>query len=465
MKTIQTDVAIIGTGTAGMTAYRAAARTGQKVLLINGGPYGTTCARVGCMPSKLLIAAADAAHAVRTTRDFGVYVNGDVEIDGVAVMDRVRRERDRFVGFVLEDVEGFPETDRLVGYARFTGPNTLQVEDHTQIQFKSAVIATGSAPYIPESFKTLGDLAIVNDDVFDWQDLPESVVVFGPGVIGLELGQALSRLGVRVRVFGVSGSLAGLTDPVVREEAKTIFQKDFYLDTKAEILETSRVDDQVRVRYVNLDGQEVTESFDYALMATGRRPNLAVLDLSKAGIEVDESGLPSFNTQTMQIEDKPVFIAGDVNGYLPLLHEAADEGSIAGLNAAKYPDVQPGLRRAHLGIIFTDPQITTVGQGPHELVEGQYVTGSVSFSNQGRSRVMLKNRGVLHLYAEKQTGRFLGAQMVGPSAEHLGHLLSWAVQQNMTISQMLQMPFYHPVIEEGLRTALRQTSAALKKAD
>ena len=123
MNTLQVDVAVIGGGTAGMTAYRAAHASGKRVVMIEAGQYGTTCARVGCMPSKLLIAAAETAHTLHTSGPFGVHA-GEVRIDGPAVMARVQRERDRFVGFVLEAVEAIPAQDRLQGHARFTGPCT-----------------------------------------------------------------------------------------------------------------------------------------------------------------------------------------------------------------------------------------------------------------------------------------------------------------------------------------------------
>ena len=461
MKTLQTDVAVIGAGTAGLAAYRAAIKEGKRVVMIEGGPYGTTCARVGCMPSKLLIAAAEAAHAASHIDPFGVHIEGQIRVDGKEVMDRVRRERDRFVGFVLDGIENIPAEHKLRGYARFVAPNILAVDNHTRVEAATVVIATGSSPSIPPPFKALGDRLIINDDVFSWDDLPKRVAVFGPGVIGLEIGQALARLGVLVRVFGVSGSLAGLTDLTVRQVAKKVFQQEFYLDPDARVLETKRVGNEVEIRYVKLDNSEAVERFDYALISTGRRPNLGGLDLQNAGIAVNAQGVPAFDRQTLQIEDLPVFIAGDVNNDVPLLHEATDEGQIAGQNAARFPIVTPGLRRAPLAVVFSDPQIAMVGQGPDKLVKGAYVIGQVDFTGQGRSRVMLKNKGVLHVYADIKTRRFVGAQMVGPSAEHIAHLLAWSVQQQMTIDQMLQMPFYHPVIEEGLRTALRDAAAKL----
>jgi len=464
MQLLNTDVAVIGAGTAGLAAYRAARAAGKRALLIEGGQYGTTCARVGCMPSKLLIAAAEAAHAAAHTDPFGVRVEGPVRVDGRAVMDRVKRERDRFVGFVLEGVENIPAEDKLRGHARFVSDTVLRVDEHTEVQAAGVVIATGSSPSIPGPLRGLGDRLVVNDDVFAWDDLPRRVAVFGPGVIGLELGQALARLGVQVRVFGVSGSLGGITDPAVRQRARKVFQDEFYLDPDARVLETARVGDEVEVRYVALDNTERTERFDYALVATGRRPNVDALDLQNTTLERDARGVPRYDRLTMQAGQSAIFIAGDANADVPLLHEAADEGRIAGDNAARHPAVKPGQRRAPLGVVFSDPQIALVGALHAQLEPGSFVTGEVDFGDQGRSRVMLKNRGMLHVYAEVESGRFLGAEMIGPSAEHIGHLLAWAVQQELTVARMLEMPFYHPVVEEGLRTALRDAQARLDEA-
>ena len=127
MRIAQVDVAIIGAGTAGLAAYRAARTAGATAMIIEGGPYGTTCARVGCMPSKLLIAAAEAAHAVAAAPRFGVHHDGVIRVDGRVVMDRVRRERDRFVDFVLRDMDGIPETERMRGHASFVDDHTLDV--------------------------------------------------------------------------------------------------------------------------------------------------------------------------------------------------------------------------------------------------------------------------------------------------------------------------------------------------
>jgi len=461
MKTIQTDVAVIGAGTAGLAAYRAAIAAGKRAVVIEGGAYGTTCARVGCMPSKLLIAAAEAAHEARHTAAFGVHVDGPVRIDGRQVMDRVRSERDRFVGFVVSGVDSIPEEDRLRGHAQFIDNTVLQVGANTVVRASRVVIATGSRPAVPPSFAVFGDRLIVNDDVFSWQDLPASVAVFGPGVIGLELGQALSRLGVRVRVFGVGGGVGPLSDPEIRAYAAKTFNAEFSLLPDASVTDMRREGEEAVITFKDEAGKLVTERFAYVLAATGRRPNVDNLALDNTALELDARGVPVFDPVTLQCGDAAVFIAGDANNVLPLLHEAADEGRIAGENAAHWPNLHPLTRRAPIAVVFSDPQIAMVGKRHADLVQGRFVTGEVSFEDQGRSRVMLKNRGLMHVYADRATGRFLGAEWIGPRAENIAHLLAWAYQQNLTISQMLAMPFYHPVVEEGLRTALRDAQAKL----
>ncbi|MGI4938094.1 MAG: dihydrolipoyl dehydrogenase [Janthinobacterium lividum] len=462
MQTRSCDVAIIGAGSAGLSAYRAARAHGKNVVLIEKGPYGTTCARVGCMPSKLLIAAAEAAHKVTQAPAFGVHA-GALRVDGRAVMARVKSERDRFVSFVLESVEHIAPNDRIEGQARFVAPGELMIGTHTLVQAKTVVIATGSSPSKPDVLKPAGDRLLISDDVFYWDDLPKSIAVVGTGVVGLELGQALHRLSVKVTFYGRDGSLGPLKEGAVLAAAvKTLgAELDLRLDT--EILGVEHQGDHVTLRSRAADGQERQDSFEWILAAAGRPPNVKSLALEQSGLELDDKGLPEVDAHTAQCGHSAVFMAGDVIGERPLLHEAVDTGRIAGENAALYPDVLPGLRRAPIGVAFTEPQIATVGKTSH-FAEGQkHVVGEASFDDQGRSRVMLQNHGLLQVYAEVGTGLFLGARMVCPSAEHLAHLMAWACQSGMTIRKMLEMPFYHPVVEEGLRTALRDAANKLHK--
>jgi dihydrolipoamide dehydrogenase len=465
MKKLNVDVAVIGAGTAGLSAYRASKAQGARTVMIEGGPYGTTCARVGCMPSKLLIAASEAAHMLDAASGFGVHA-GEKRIDGRAVMDRVRRERDRFVGFVLDSVDHIPPEDKLRGHARFTGPHTLVVDEHTEVEAARVVIATGSTPTSLPQLEGVGPGIVTSDDVFYWDDLPRSVAVIGTGVIGLELGQALARLGVRVAVLARGGSVAQLTDPEVLHVARKALGGELDLRFQTEVVGARQDGDEVALTWRDALGKEATERFQYVLVAAGRVPNVHGIGIEHARVERGANGVPLFDSRTMQCGTSHIFLAGDANNERPVLPEAADHGKIAGDNAGRFPDVRPGLRRAPLTIAFTEPNIATLGASYRTLcAEGmpKFAVGMVSFENQGRSRVMLQNQGLLRVYGEYGSGRFLGAEMIAPRGENLAHLLAWACQARMTVGRMLEMPFYHPVIEEGVRTALRDLASNLAK--
>ena len=462
MEKLKVEVAIIGAGTAGMRAYREVSQVTDSVLLIEGASYGTTCARVGCMPSKLLIAAAEAAHHGGQTGLFGVTYDAP-RIDGRAVMKRVREERDRFVGFVVEAVEAWPERHRVKTMARFRSDHELALDDGRLVEAERIVIATGSRTNIPPIFDDFGDRLIVNDEVFEWQDLPESVVVFGAGVIGLELGQALHRLGVRVALFGRDNLVGPVSDPEVGASALATFTSEMAFHPHGEVTRRARTEDGVEIDY--LDGGETrTERFQYALIATGRRPNTDNLGLENTSLELDERGVPLYDVHNGRCGDSHIFIAGDANNRFPLLHEAADEGFAAGFNAARYPEVRRFAKSAPISVVFTDPQIMMVGATFAELTRrgADFAIGEVDWSDQGRARVMGVNRGILRVYGERNTGRFLGAEMIGPRAENIAHLLAWSCQSQLTVAEMLERPFYHPVLEEGVRTALRTLNRALE---
>jgi dihydrolipoamide dehydrogenase len=466
----EVEVAIIGAGTAGMSAYREVRKHTDSIALIEGGRFGTTCARVGCMPSKLLIAAAEARHHLTLLPAFGI-ASDSGRVDGRAVMQRVRDERDRFVGFVLDAVAGFDARHVIRAHAEFADPHTLQLSpalDGTvpaveRIRAGRMVIATGSRPTLPEALRAAGDRLISSDDVFDWQDLPGSVAVFGAGAVGLELGQALHRLGVRVRLLGRGGRMTGISDPEILAVAMRLIGAELPLAADVGEVRVERDGDGVLVHFAEAGSAPASERFDYVLAAAGRRPNVDLLGLARSGLELDANGLPVFDPQTTQAGNSHIFIAGDADADRVLLHEAADEGHLAGEQATRYPAVYKHLRRTPLGIVFSDPQIAYAGQRHRQLLAAgiDFAVGEVSFADQGRARVMLVNRGLLRVYGARGSGLLLGAEMIGPQHEHLAHLLAWAIQSRMTVADVLQLPFYHPTIEEGLRTALRGLLKAL----
>lgn len=453
------DVAVIGAGSAGLNARREAEAQGASVVLIESGPYGTMCARVGCMPSKLLISAADAAHRIREAAAFGIDVEAP-RVDGRRVMERVRRERDRFAGFVVRDTESLPADQRLRGHARFVGPTALAVDDHTRVEAGAVVVATGSSPFVPPELDPVRDRVIVNDDVFDLEDLPESIAVVGTGIVGLELGQALHRLGVRVKLFARGDHLGPLSDPVARASARDAFASELDMAFHASF-EASPAGARARLTWRGEGGGSGEDEFAWVLAAAGRPPQLAGLDLENAGVELGPNGVPLHDPRTGQCGGVPVFLAGDATGERALLHEAADEGKIAGFNAARFPEVRAHRRRAPLAVTFTDPQIAVVGTPFRELEPEHTAIGQVDYADQGRARIMGENRGVARVYGDRRSGRLVGAELVGPRVEHTAHLLAWAIQLGASVERTLELPYYHPVVEEGIRTALRSLGRQL----
>ena len=450
--------AILGAGTAGLTALSQVRKHTDDFVIINHGPYGTTCARVGCMPSKALIQAADDLHRGSQLATLGIEGGAGLRANLPAVLQRVRDYRDARVAGVLGATQSLQPAQSLAGRARLDGPGRVRVLDaqgqETLLTADHVLIATGTHPVVPAEWLAFGDRVLTTDTLFELADLPRRIAMVGLGVIGVELGQALARLGVQVHGFELRTSLGPLTDPVIQEEALRRIGADFPLHMGRAVTLHEGTAGALRV-----DNGQTAVEVDAVLAALGRRPNIDGLGLETLGVPLDARGLPAFDRNTLQIGDLPVYFTGDVNGELQVLHEASDEGFIAAYNALH--GTTRFRRRVPLAIAFTDPQIAVVGQSWQALQGQAFATGGFNFAQQARAMAMLRAAGQLHVYAEPGSGRLLGAEMCVPGAEHLGHLLALAIQRAMRVDELLTLPFYHPVLEEGLRAALRVLARAV----
>ncbi|MBO1529891.1 dihydrolipoyl dehydrogenase [Psychrobacter sp. F1192] len=460
--TRKVSVAIIGAGTAGQNAFRQAQKTTENIVIINDGIWTTTCATIGCMPSKLLIAAAARAHEAKNSDEFGVHA--DVQIDGKQVMARVQAERNRFAGFVQDQVDSWPEDKKISGRAHINKQGLIEVNDEL-IAADKIIVATGSSPFIPDDWADkLGETLITSDTVFELTDLPTSMAVIGAGAIGLELAQAFNRLGVEVTLFNRANRVGGLQDESINQKAIECLSYELNMQLNSEIKEVGKqtnANDTVSafIDYQDSAGQSQRWQGDCVIVATGRRNSIDQLGIENLGVELDDKNRPkNLNINTGQIGDLEVYIIGDANAHIPLLHVASDEGFSAGSEVCR-DNVGAYIRppAIPLSIIFCEPQIATVGMSLPEIKqsERQHVTGKVSFDNQGRSRIMGVNCGLLHIYGCKETDKILGASMVGPDAEYVAHIMAVAITNELSIKALLDTPFYHPTILEGLRSALR----------
>lgn len=447
------EVAIVGAGSAGLAALGEVRKVAKRFVLIDDGPLGTTCARVGCMPSKALIQAANEFHRASRARGRGMRGGKKLRLDIPEALAWVRKLRDGFTEGPVLTAESLGR--RFIrGRARFAGPNLLRVGER-EILAGRVILATGSRPVVPEGFRALGARVVTTDTLFDLKDLPARIGVIGLGSIGLEMGQALSRLGCDVMAFDRSRGVGNLTDPAVNACALREFSRELRIRLGVEVRLAAR-GGAIEVR---AGGRAYVR--DLILASLGRRPNLDGLGLEAIGVRLDERGLPPLEAGTLKVRGRGIYLAGDASARRPLLHEAVDDGRIAGINSVQRRP-RPFLRRASLSITFSEPNLALVGETRAALKRGGFVTGAASFETDARSLILGEDRGLLHVYARASDGRFLGAEMAGPAGEHLGHLMAWALQRKLSVHEMLALPFYHPSVEECLRAALRDAARKLE---
>lgn len=451
----QYDVVIIGAGSAGLSARSEVAKNTKNYLVVDNGPLGTTCARVGCMPSKVFIEAATIYH--QRTKFSAIGVRGGKAgvgaVDSTALMKHVRGLRDRFVGGVVKEMDGWREKHFLAARASFVSATELDLGGE-RVRAGKVIVATGTAPIVPEAWRAAGAALLTTDDFFELERLPARMAVIGAGAIGLELSQALARLGVEVILFGEEGVVGGLKDPSLLEYAAAYFGKEMkFVAGKVEAVKASAA-----------GGAEVfsggkSYAVEKVLVAVGRSPRVSELGLGALGLPLDKRGLPSIDPDSLCVKGTNIFFVGDVNTFRPVLHEASDQGRTVGRAPSPNPADGP-RRRARLAITFTSPPIAVAGQGFGELKDGEvdFVYGEASFEGQGRALAKLENVGKVRVYAQRVCGRILGAEFFCPAGEHMAHLVNWAIDSECTVFDLLKRPYYHPTLEEGLRTALRDLS-------
>jgi len=457
----QVEYLIIGVGTAGLGAYSRIRRKSRSLLLIQHGPFGTTCARVGCMPSKMLVTAAELAHNIDHGSYFGI--DGGYKVDGKEVFARLKRDRaEKFVGEVLRAVDKIPKEIIIQGEARFVAGDRIEVNGE-EIVAQKIILACGSSPFIPASLQPLAAELDTSDTIFELDELPQSIAVVGLGVIALELGQAFHRLGVRTTFFGHSGRIGPFTLPEMQTECLRVLSQKLDIIPAGKFTSARKEGAQFLLEYRTKAGEMIVREFERVVVASGRRSNVLNMDIDRSGLKLDGRGLPVYNPQTMQCGDAPLYLTGDANEDLPLWHEAYAEGRIAGDNALIFPESKPVKRLVPLGIFFSDPQIAMVGKKYAELDPNKIVVGKALFANGPRHKIYDERDGQFSVFAEKESGRILGAEIFGKGAEHFAHYLSLAITHSMTVQNVLKAPFYHPCLEEVMKEALNQARFQLAK--
>lgn len=448
------DIIIIGAGTAGISAYKEAVKYTKNLLIINDGPWDTTCARVGCMPSKVLISTANRMHDIQNAQEVGL--SASVAIDTDQVMQHIRALRDRFTKATLKDVEQWPNEHKISGKAHFIDAQTVEVNGK-QYQSKSFILAVGSTPNYDQIWKQeLSNRLITTDQIFELKTLPKSIAVIGSGVIALEIAQALHRLGVETTIFARSKRIGILTSSKLQQLAQKELGKELKILFETLPSEVKCNSEGVILNY-KIDEKEYSIRTDYVLSATGRSSLLNSLKLENIDKSFKDIKLLAINTETKQLDHYPIFVVGDAYTSTPLQHEAAHEGKKVIHNCLNFPQITSVKTLTPLGIVFSHPEMAIVGQSSKQLKDTgiDFITGEASYERQGRAIVLGKNKGGIEVYIDKESQKLLGAELFTEATEHMAHLLSWIIGEGLTLNDILEKPFYHPTLEEGIRTAFK----------
>lgn len=443
----QYDLAVIGGGSAGYAAAQAAARQGLKTVIIDGASeLGGLCILRGCMPTKALIYAAEVLHLARNAHVWGLKVSKP-DFDYSAVLARKDQVIHEFASYRREQLESGP-FELLRAQARFVNPHTLQLSDGRQLSARHFVIASGSVT-APAPLPQLDEMGYrTSDDAIHLQPLPESLIVLGGGPIAIEFAQYFARLGLRVTVIQRSECILKELDT----DAATVVERALVRDgidlhTGTRLLDARR-DGNLKTIVFEQAGRKMSVSAAEVLFALGRRPNISGLDLPAAGVRVTEGRI--WADSGMRTSVPHIFAAGDCTGPHEIVHLAIRQSEIAVHNIIHPESAQAMDERLLINVIFSDPQVGTVGftEKTANASGRPYHVASYPFADHGKSIIMDVKDGFVKLLAEPRTGEILGGCCAGPSGGELIHEIVVAMAARLTVAQLAAIPHYHPTLSE-----------------
>lgn len=438
------DIAVIGGGPGGYPAAIKAAQEGRSVALIEAGLLGGTCLNRGCIPSKTLIASAETLKKVREAKEFGI-VAESISFDFQKMVER----KDHVVAKVRQNLEQLVKSNQITlirGYGKLTGPKSIKItgEESGEILADKIIIATGSEPKEMPAFPF--DHVKVHDStsMLEIKELPKSLVIVGGGIIGCEFASMYQTFDVEVTIVEVLDRIIPMESVAVSTALTKAFQKKgIKIKTSAMVESIDRTKKGVAV---HLASGETIEA-DMALVATGRKLNVEGIGLDKAGVNVTEQGLVQVD-EHMETNIPGIFAIGDIASRWWLAHVASHQGLVAASNACG--------KKARMNynavpsVIFTDPEIGTVGMTLEEAIEAGYraTLGAFPFQALGKSQAAIETEGFAQIVTDRETGQVLGAQVVGYEAATLVAEMAVVIANEMTIDCVSETIHAHPTIAE-----------------
>jgi mercuric reductase len=445
-------VAVIGSGGAAMAAALKAVEQGARVTLIECGTIGGTCVNVGCVPSKIMIRAAHIAHLRRKSPfDEGLTASAPAVLrERLLAQQQGRVEELRHAKYE-SILDGNPAITVLSGAARFKDARTLTVADTSgatrEVRFDHCLIATGASPAIPPILGLGSTPYWTSAEALASDAIPERLAVIGSSVVAVELAQAFARLGSQVTILARS-TLFFREDPAIGEAVTAVFRAE-----GIEVLEHTQAS-----HVAHADGEFVLTTergelrADRLLIATGRAPNTRDLNLEAVGVEVNAQGAIVIGPG-MQTSAEHLYAAGDCTDQPQFVYVAAAAGTRAAIN------MTGGSAELDLtampAVVFTDPQVATVGLSEAEAhLEGiETDSRTLALDNVPRALANFDTRGFIKLVAEAGSGRLIGVQAVADQAGELIQTAALAIRQRMTVQALADQLFPYLTMVEGLKLA------------
>ena len=443
----QYDVAVLGGGSGGYAAARTAAAAGLKTALVDGAKeLGGLCILRGCMPSKALLHTAEVLHLMRKAGHWGLRSTG-IGFDWAQIMAWKQALIQQFADYRRTELEN--GAFKLIrAQAQFNDTHTLSLSTGETLTARHFVVATGSmvaAPMLP-SLQNSGYLT--SDTALSLARLPRSLLVLGGGAVAVELAQFLARFDVKVTLVQRSRHILSRLDEDLASELETVFRREgITLFTRTKLTEAGQEGGLKWIAFEQ-DGQMVRRAADEILFAQGRFPNTTHLRLDKAGV-FTEQGRILTNTK-MQTTAHHIYAAGDCTGPHEIVHLAIQQGEIAAHNIAHPTKKRSMDYRLITQIVFTEPQIATVGLSEKEAQAHKIpcLAARYPFADHGKSIIMDTLDGFVKLLAHPATGEILGGGIVGPMGGELMHEIIAAMHKQMTVRELAAMPHYHPTLAE-----------------
>ncbi len=455
------SIAIIGTGSGAFAAAIRAVEEGAAVTVIEAGIVGGTCVNVGCVPSKILIRAAHVAH-LQAQHPFPGLAKHIPVVDRKALVAQQQARVEELRHAKYESIlESNPGINLLRGLARFEDAKTLVVRQadgsEKRLTPDCILIATGRSPQIPDVPGLVGTPFWTSTEALIAEETPEHLLVYGGSVVALELAQAYLRLGSRVTLVA-RGALLSKEDPAIGEGLQA-----------ALIAEGMRILTDTKVKGVSFDGKRFALetsngaiSGDRLLIATGRKPNTAGLDLDRAGVATDASGAIIVDDH-LRASAPHIYAAGDCTTAPQFVYVAAAAGTRAAINMTG-GDATLNLS-AVPAVVFTDPQVATVGLSEAQAEQLGIVTDSrtLTLDNVPRALANFDTRGFIKLVADKNTGRLLGAQILASDAGEIIQTAALAISNRMTVADLAGQLFPYLTMVEGLKLCAQTFTKDVKQ--